>query len=247
MTQNTTPTTQAWYKDWFNTPYYHILYKDRDYQEAQLFIDNLTGYLNLPEGARVMDVACGHGRHSRYLHELGFDVTGTDLSEQSIQFAQQFEQPGLRFVQQDMRDLQGGDYDGVFNLFTSFGYFDDDADNSQALVAMHSALNAYGLAVLDFMNVDYVLDHLVPHNTKVVDGITFDLTRYEKAGYIYKEIRFSDKGQDFMYTERVKALRLADFEQMMEENGLFLLETFGDYKLRKFYKNQSERLILVFK
>ena len=247
MTQNTSENTQAWYKDWFNTPYYHILYKDRDYTEAQLFIDNLTGYLNLPEQAKVLDVACGQGRHSRYLHQLGFDVTGTDLSANSIAEAQKYATDGLRFAVQDMRELNDAQYDGVFNLFTSFGYFDNEEDHVQALKAMHNSLNEYGLAVLDFMNADYVIANLVPHDTKEVDGIVFDLTRYHRDGYIYKEIRFTDKGQDFFFTERVKALRLADFEQLFEQNDMYLLDVFGDYKLRKFYKEQSERLIMVFK
>lgn len=247
MTQDTAQAQKAWYKDWFNSPYYHILYKDRDYNEAQLFLDNLTAYLNLPENAKVLDVACGQGRHSRYLNQLGFDVTGTDLSENSIAHAQQFEKQGLRFVQQDMRDLQLGEYDGVFNLFTSFGYFDEESDHEKALLAMRNSLNEYGLAVIDFMNVDYVIENLVAQDTKEVDGILFDLKRYHQDGYIYKEIRFSDAGEDYFFTERVKALRLADFEAMMEKNEMYLLDTFGDYKLRKFYKAQSERLIMIFR
>ncbi len=73
-----------WFAKWFDTKYYHILYKDRDYQEARMFIDNITSYLNLPEKAKVLDLACGKGRHSIYLNKLGFDVVGADLSENSI-------------------------------------------------------------------------------------------------------------------------------------------------------------------
>jgi len=97
------------------------------------------------------------------------------------------------------------------------------------------------------MNVDFVLENLIPEETKTVDGIDFHIKRYVKDNHIYKEISFSDKGENFNFTEKVQALRLVDFEKMMDEAGIYLLEVFGDYKLRKFYKSQSERLIMLFK
>ena len=74
----------AWFKNWFNTPYYHILYKDRDFVEAEQFISLLVKHLELKKGAKIIDLACGKGRHSIYLQHLGFDVLGLDLSEESI-------------------------------------------------------------------------------------------------------------------------------------------------------------------
>lgn len=241
------PGNPVWYASWFDTPYYHILYKDRDYEEASMFMDNLTSYLNLPEGAKILDLACGKGRHSLYLNQLGFEVTGADLSTNSIQEAAIFENPTLHFVVHDMRIPFQQKFDAVFNLFTSFGYFEDDDDNVTTLKAIRDSLGEYGFAVIDFMNVDFVLENLVPEETKEVDGITFHIKRYLKDNHIFKEISFEDHGQSFHFTEKVKALRLSDFEAMMEEAGIFLLDVFGDYKLRKFYKNQSERLIMIFK
>lgn len=95
---------KAWYASWFDTPYYHILYKDRDYDEAQLFIDNLTHYLNIAEDATILDVACGKGRHAIYLNSLGYDVVGTDLSSNSIEEAKAFENEKLHFEVHDMRE-----------------------------------------------------------------------------------------------------------------------------------------------
>jgi SAM-dependent methyltransferase len=243
----TQPTTGNWYASWFNTPYYHILYKDRDYEEAQAFMDNLTHYLNLPEDAKILDLACGKGRHSIYLNELGYEVTGADLSENSINDASKSANEKLHFVVHDMRISFEEKFDAIFNLFTSFGYFEDDADNLTTLKAIRDSLSEYGFAVIDFMNVDFVLENLIPEETKTVDGIDFHIKRYEKDNHIYKEISFTDKGENFHFTEKVQALRLADFEKMMEEAEIYLLDVFGDYKLRKFYKAQSERLILIFK
>ncbi len=246
--QNINPeNSENWYVSWFDTPYYHILYKDRDYDEAQLFMDNITQYLNLPDEAKILDLACGKGRHSVYLNKIGFDVTGADLSENSIMQAKVFENETLKFEVHDMRVVFEQKFDAVFNLFTSFGYFENDDDNLETLIAIKNSLLDDGFAVIDFMNVDFVIDKLVPEEKKSVEGIDFHIKRYHKNGYIFKEISFDDKGQHFHFTEKVKALKLADFESLMEKAGIYLLDIFGDYKLKKFHPTQSERLIMIFK
>ena len=243
MTKDTT----AWFASWFDTPYYHILYKDRDYEEAQLFMDNLTNYLNLPEHGSILDLACGKGRHSVYLNSLGYTVTGVDLSENSIAHAKQFENDSLHFQVHDMCKPFGKQFDAVFNLFTSFGYFEHEADNLKTIQAIQADLNATGFGVIDFMNSDYVIANLVPHETKTVDGIDFSLKRYVEDGYIIKDISFTADGELFQYQERVRAFTLQDFETLFERADVHLLDVFGDYKLRKFDTKTSERLILIFK
>lgn len=246
-TVNQDQPTETWFSSWFDTPYYHILYKDRNYREAQVFMDNLTHYLNLPEKAKVLDLACGKGRHSIYLNQLGFNVLGADLSENSIEQASKNTNDSLHFEVHDMREPFEEKYDAIFNLFTSFGYFENDEDNLTTLKAIKESLSEYGFAVIDFMNVTQVVNTLVPEETKTVDGIDFHLKRYLKEGHIYKEIDFEDQGRKFHYTEKVRALTLTDFEELMEEAGIFLLDIFGDYKLKKFHKTESERLIMIFK
>jgi SAM-dependent methyltransferase len=210
-------------------------------------MDNLTHYLNLPEKAKVLDLACGKGRHSIYLNQLGFNVIGADLSENSIAEASKNSNETLHFQVHDMRETFEDKFDAIFNLFTSFGYFENDEDNLTTLKAIKESLTEYGFAVIDFMNVNQVIDTLVPEEIKTVDGIDFHIKRYVEDGHIYKEIDFEDKGHKFHFTEKVKALTLKDFELMMEEAGIFLLDVFGDYKLKKFHKADSERLIMIFK
>lgn len=241
------PKSQNWFASWFDTPYYHILYKDRNYREAQVFMDNLTHYLNLPEKAKVLDLACGKGRHSIYLNQLGFDVIGADLSENSIIEASKNANESLHFQVHDMRDAFEEKFDAIFNLFTSFGYFEHEEDNLKTLIAIKESLSEYGFAVIDFMNVHQVIATLVPEESKTVDGIDFHLKRHVTNGYIIKEIDFEDQGKTFHFEEKVKAFTLEDFQQMMNEAGIYLLDTFGDYKLKKFHKNTSERLIMIFK
>lgn len=239
--------TNNWYASWFDTPYYHILYKERNYREAQVFMDNLTQYLNLPQNAKVLDLACGKGRHAIYLSQLGFDVLGADLSENSIKEAQKNTAPNLHFQVHDMRMPYDEKFDAIFNLFTSFGYFENDEDNLTTLKAIKESLSEYGFAVIDFMNVNYVINNLVPEEVKEVEGIEFHIKRYVSDGHIYKEIDFEDQGEKYHFTEKVKALTLQDFEELMEQAGIYLLDTFGDYKLKKFHKTESERLIMIFK
>ena len=163
-----TKPTKAWYASWFDTTYYHILYKDRDYAEAQSFMDNLTNYLNLPKNGKILDLACGKGRHSVYLNKLGYNVTGVDLSEHSINYAKQFENDSLRFDVHNMTKPYPETFDAVFNLFTSFGYFENDDYNLRTIEAIKTELNAYGFGVIDFMNVNYVINNLVAEDTKSV-------------------------------------------------------------------------------
>lgn len=242
-----TEDTQQWFASWFDTPFYHILYKDRDHSEAQLFMDNLTEYLNLPEHGKILDLACGRGRHSMYLNALGYDVTGVDLSENSISYAKQFENKTLHFEVHDMCLPYGSQFDAVFNLFTSFGYFENEDDNLRTIKAIKSDLNDYGFGVIDFMNSDFIINNLVSEDVKTVEGINFHQKREVKDGYIIKTISFHANNEDFRFQERVKALTLNDFEVLFEKAGVYLLDVFGDYKLNPFYKNTSERLIMIFK
>ena len=242
-----TQTTKQWYASWFDTPYYHILYKDRDYEEAEVFMKNLTSYLNIPEGGKILDLACGKGRHSIYLNSIGFDVTGVDLSKQSIAFAKQFENETLKFDVHDMTKPYPEQFDAVFNLFTSFGYFDNEECNLRTIEAIKSELNTFGFGVIDFMNVDYVIENLVPENKTEVDGITFHQKRKVENDYIVKDISFEIEGETLNFQERVRAFTLEDFETLFETAGVHLLDVFGDYQLGKFNSKQSERLILIFK
>ena len=127
---------KEWFAEWFDTPYYHILYKSRDNHEARVFIKSLVGLLQLPEASSVLDLACGKGRHSITLNEFGYKVLGVDLSAQSIAHANQFSNSSLSFAVQDMREpIQSKRFDAVFNLFTSFGYFSSKHENEKVCQA----------------------------------------------------------------------------------------------------------------
>jgi SAM-dependent methyltransferase len=239
-------TVQNWFSSWFDTPYYHILYKDRGYSEAQLFMRNLTAFLDLKPGSQILDLACGKGRHSIFLNKLGFNVTGVDLSPQSIDYARQFENDSLHFKVQCMCKPLPQKFDAVFNLFTSFGYFERDEDNFRTIASIKDELKEGGYGVIDFMNVKKVIANLVPQEVKAVKGIDFHLTRSHVNGYILKNINFEDEGMLYHFTERVKSLTLNDFQEYFSRAGITLKHVFGNYHLEEFNEKTSDRLILIF-
>ena len=239
--------TENWYSSWFDTPFYHILYKDRDNKEASNFMDTLTSFLKLSKEAEILDLACGKGRHSKYLNELGFRVTGVDLSPKSIAFAKQFENSNLVFEEHDMSISYPKKFDAVFNLFTSFGYFENEKDNLRTIKAIKSELKPNGFAVIDFLNAEFVKSNLVPSETKTVNGIDFNIERIIENGYIIKKIHFIVDNKDYRFEERVRALTLSEFKNFFNEANANLLYCFGDYQLNEFDVESSERLILIFK
>lgn len=241
-----TKDTKHWYSSWFDTPFYHILYKDRNYEEAQSFMATLTSYLNIPEDGTILDLACGKGRHSVYLNRIGYDVTGLDLSPQSIASAKQYENDTLHFDVHDMSQPYSKQFDIVLNLFTSFGYFEDEEDNLNTVKSIKANLKPNGIGVIDFMNSEFVINNLKPDEIKTVDGIDFKLSRKYENGYIVKDISFEAAGKEYNYFEQVKAFTINDFKKLFETAKVNLIDVFGDYKLNKFNNNESERLIMIF-
>jgi cyclopropane fatty-acyl-phospholipid synthase-like methyltransferase len=237
--------TVAWFKTWFDTKYYHILYKNRNDEEAQLFMRNLIAFLKLNKEAKILDLACGKGRHSVYLNSLGYNVVGLDLAKNSIKHASQFENETLKFGVHDMREVYPEKFEAVFNLFTSFGYFNDDNDNLKTIQAVYNELNSGGVAVFDFLNATKAKSNLQAVEAKEVDGITFHLTRRTDDKYIYKTIDFEDNDEQFSYNEQVRCLGLADFEAYFEQAGFSLENVFGDYDLSSFDVAKSNRMIML--
>lgn len=238
-----------WFSTWFDSPFYHQLYLDRNYAEAQAFIDALLRHLHPQPGARLLDLACGKGRHAIYLSQQGHDVTGADLSPESIAAAQVHAHEQLQFRVHDMRHpMPYGSFDFVFNLFTSFGYFRDEAENVVALRNATAALQVGGKMVIDFMNTERAVRNLVTHETKTVDGVTFQLHRHLRRDFIVKEISFRDaEGLEHRYEEQVRALSLSRFEEYFQMAGLRLAEVLGDYHLNPYDEATSPRMIFILK
>lgn len=238
--------SDSWFGNWFDSHYYHLLYQHRNHDEARLFIDNICQYLALPQGARVLDLACGKGRHAMQLASKGYKVVGLDLAPASIQSAIEESQGQIEFYVHDMRrPFRLAYFDAVFNLFTSFGYFNSDREHQNTLTQMYRGLKPGGVVVIDFLNAVKVVQSLVAQETKTVDGIQFQLKRFVRDGYICKQISFEDQGQSFQFEEMVRAFTLSDFESMLQHCGFTIKTVFGNYALEAFQPDSADRLIIV--
>ncbi|NBC06552.1 MAG: methyltransferase domain-containing protein [Bacteroidetes bacterium] len=237
-----------WFENWFDSPYYHILYKHRDASEAEGFIDYLLQYLEPPASARILDLACGKGRYSRHLASKGYEVVGVDLSPKSIAEAKRLDGERLHFYVHDMREsLPEKNFDYIFNFFTSFGYFDTEEEDLQTLQHVREGLKPGGTFVLDFFNAQYVQQQLTGRERKTVEGVNFDLYKRIEGGKVVKTIHFVDGAKSYYFEERVRLLTLSDFERLFEAAGLQLLHTYGDYRLHAYEAANSPRLILLAK
>lgn len=234
-----------WFETWFDSKYYHILYKHRDEQEAIKFLDNITQYLNITKG-KILDVGCGKGRHAKYFNELGFNVVGIDLSLNSIAKAKLNETQDLKFYKFDMRNVfKENSFNVVTNLFTSFGYFDNSLDEQKTINAMVKNLKKDGILIIDFMNVKKIINNLVSKESKKINSVEFDITRELKDNYILKNITINDQDLSLKFQEKVHALTLIDFSEMLQKASMSIVDIFGNYNLDDFNASQSERLILI--
>jgi SAM-dependent methyltransferase len=235
-----------WFSTWFDSPYYHILYNDRDHDEAREFILNILSKFKVKNQAHILDLACGKGRHSLFLHQMGFQVTGLDLSPQSIAHAKLYSEQGLNFEVGDMRHWRNlNHFDYILNLFTSFGYFDTDEENVQVLQSVADNLKSDGYLVLDYLNAFKTIKNLNRTEVKRVEDIDFIISREVKNGFIVKSIRFYDHEIEYFFQEKVKVLYLNDFEHFATLAGLRIVYCYGNYHLDGFQPESSDRLIMI--
>lgn len=238
-----------WFENWFNTKYYHILYADRDEKEAALFIEFIIKKMKIQEYHHVTDLACGKGRHARQLYTQSHAyVTGLDISEASIEYASQYSNEKLQFMQQDMRNIWAvRTEDFVLNLFTSFGYFDHTYQNIKTLKSIHSALKPKGILLIDFLNLG-LLKSLYSKREKIEihrENILFKIEKFIESDIIYKNIEVHDEDKIFNFQEKVQALTLDQFSEMLDITGFEILEVAGDFQFNKFEIDKSPRLILI--
>lgn len=237
-----------WFVDWFNSPYYYLLYNNRNYLEANFFIDNLCAKLDLKSEAKIWDLACGKGRYSIALNDKGFEVVGTDLAQNSIFEASKCSKKGLNFYVHDMRHaFKINNFNAVFNLFTSIGYFKKIEDNYLVFKNINQALLENGFFVIDFFNSNKVIATLNHHYEVDRGGIIFNIKKKIKNKEIVKRIEFSVNKKKYYFEEQVSLLKQKDFESFANNTQLKLLNVYGNYQMEPFNEKISDRLILIFK
>jgi SAM-dependent methyltransferase len=239
---------KQWFETWFDTPYYHLLYNNRNDDEARAFVSNLIHHLTIPHDSHVLDVACGKGRHSRYLAKMGYDTTGLDLSPHSIAEAKLDMLPNLHFEVWDMRKVyREGYFRLVVNLFSSFGYFDHEEEDQAAINAMAADLVPGGTLVMDYMNPECITKLMKPREIINRGEIQFHIQKRLENGFVVKDINFLADGEEHHYQERLKLIKPEQFEKLFREAGLTITEKFGNYDLGPYRYGESMRQIMVAK
>ncbi len=242
--------TKPWFKDWFNSPYYHQLYFKRDESEAASFINKLIDYLKPAPGALMLDIACGRGRHSRMLASKGFNVTGIDLSADSITESKKYETENLQFFLHDMRlPFWINYFDYAFNFFTSFGYFNTRREHDNAIRTIAQSLKPNGIFVIDYLNTHYAEDHLVHTSEIEIDDVTYFITKWFDETHFYKKIVIEDEELEkpIEHQEKVAKFSLGDFTEMLAYQQLQIQEVFGDYNFNGYHVKNSPRMIMIAK
>jgi SAM-dependent methyltransferase len=236
---------KEWFEEWFDSPYYDLLYSKRNETEASFFIDNLLNYISLQKNSTALDLACGKGRHSIYLHQKGLNVTGLDLSKRSIDYAKQFEKDGLKFGIQDMRiALEETKFDLIVNLFTSFGYFDDLNENIKVLKAVKKMLKPNGTFVFDYLNGDKLRQTIVNEETKSFPEAEFKITRKLINGFVVKDIELKTNDFTRNYQEKVRLFNVIEFGSLFKFADLHIIKIAGNYQLDSYDPSTSDRIII---
>jgi SAM-dependent methyltransferase len=236
-----------WFENWFNSPYYHLLYFDRNEAEARAFINRLMEVLSPQPNSRFLDIGCGKGRHSLALSEKGYEVTGIDLAPYMISEAKRLENDHLEFFLHDIRlPFRVNYYHYAVIFFTSFGYFKTRREHDDAIRTIANALLPGGVLLIDYLNVHYVESNLVFRDKKEVNGVEFYLTRWMDEEYFYKKIEIEEEAleEPLIFTERVTKFSLGDFTDMLAYQGMQVEEVYGNYQLGHYDLYKSPRMII---
>ena len=241
-------TGEPWYRSWFGEEYLR-LYPHRDLDEAREAVELLAQWAGPAPGARVLDLACGAGRHLGFLREKGWVAVGLDLSLPLLREAWGATGDGF-LVRGDMRHLPfgPGSFQVVASFFTSFGYFEKEEEDREVLGEIGRVLAPGGHVLLDFLNAERVRGTLVPRDEEEVEGerVIQERTLQHGGRLVEKriEIHRGTGGPPRVFRERVRLYDPPELETLLAERGLTVVKRFGDYRGTPFSEG-SPRLILL--
>jgi len=215
-----------WFEQWFGEEY-HALYPHRDEEDARHAVALIRDVVALKPGAWVLDLACGPGRHAAELARAGGRVVGFDLSRAMLRRAH--ERNSVVLVRGDMRALpfQDGSFALAVNLFTSFGYFLDDAEHARVMRQVAAALAPGGHFVLDYLNAEHVRRTLKLTERASERDVLVTRRIDEGSRFVIKEIELRDEGRRFQ--ERVRLYGVDELAALFAHAGLHVIARFGDY------------------
>ena len=235
-----------WFESWFESDLYDLMYQHRDDKEARAFLSKLLNVLEPKEDAFFLDLACGTGRHARFIHKKGFSVTGIDLSQRKISKALNHQTEDLEFFIQDMRKpFRINYFDYVLNLFTSFGYFDDIKDNHRVIKSVKSSLKKNGVFVIDYLNGAFIKNSMIADEEKSFGQWNVKINKSIVNNRLTKSMHWTNGDLVRNYAEKVTLFSLDEIQRMLIDQGFDVINVYGDYDLNVYDENNSPRLIIV--
>jgi SAM-dependent methyltransferase len=237
--------TEPWYIRAFE-PAYLELYRHRSPEQGAAQVRAMLESGLLPDSGRVLDLCCGAGRHLLPMREAGLEAFGLDLSLPLLR-AGALEGVAVRG---DMRRLPfaGGSFDAVVNLFTSFGYFESEADNRRVLDEIQRVLKPGGRLVLDHMNAEVTVRELVPESVEERDGYVLRQSRSysPQTRRVHKDVHIlAPDGGTRHWQESVRVLTPAELDAAIEAAGFTVRARHADFDGAKFHEPTSPRQIVV--
>jgi cyclopropane fatty-acyl-phospholipid synthase-like methyltransferase len=240
-----------WFKDWFNTEEYLNVYQHHNESDAEVHIKLILENVEISSHAKILDMACGAGRHAIILARKDFNVTAVDLSENLISIAEQSAQNEnlkINFVQSDIRKYETNDkFDLIVNLFTSFGYFESDEENFAILQKAYDLLVEDGYFVLDFFNSHFLQQNLVECSEESLGGAEIHQYRKIKDKRVTKKIVITKNGNLSTYEESVRMFTKDELVKAIQNIGFDIYKTFGDFLGNEYDILNSPRLIMICK
>ncbi|MCX7611293.1 MAG: class I SAM-dependent methyltransferase [Ignavibacterium sp.] len=240
-----------WFDEWFNTNEYLEVYKHRNEIDAERHINFILSKVDLKPKSKVLDMACGAGRHSILLAKKGYELTGIDLSENLLSEARRIaesEKLNIKFVKADIRNFYTDEkFDLVLNLFTSFGYFEKDEENFLIIKKAYDFLECSGIFILDFFNKEFLLKNLIPLSKEKNNGKTIIQKRFVRSGRIEKIIEIIKDDSKKTFYESVKLYSPEQLKNRLVEYGFKILNIYGNFDGSDFQENISERFIAICK
>ncbi|MBN2424296.1 MAG: class I SAM-dependent methyltransferase [Calditrichaceae bacterium] len=234
-----------WFTDWFGQDYLTV-YEHRDKDDAASLVNLILHHYPVPAGMRILDVGCGNAWHALQFVKSGAKIIGVDLSRVLLEEAskQNTKSNNIYLVQGDMRLLPfKNGFDGVVNLFTSFGYFSKDEENLLVINEMSRVLKQNGFFVLDYLNADFVRENLISVSNKTQNDLSIKEIRRINKNRVEKEIIIDDGREVKKYYESVRLYEPGDIENMLKQAGIVITAIFGGYQGGAF-SSASPRLII---
>jgi SAM-dependent methyltransferase len=238
-----------WFKSWFNTDEYINVYRHRNEAEAELLVELILKNINILPKSNVFDMACGAGRHSILFAERGFNVTAVDLSERLLKVAKARAEKrnlNIEFIHADLRNFHiNKKFNLAVNLFTSFGYFENDYENFSLFRDAFEVLHDGGFFILDFFNSEFVKEHLVPESIEQIDKSKVIQRRKIKDNRVVKDILVISNGVENNYRESVRLYDYDELKKCITDAGFKIINIYGDYHGNTFDSETSGRIIII--